>query len=218
MEIDPYITDIYAKIEAMENNDPNGHGYHNLQHAVNVMNMASEILKDLKADKRDVEDVKVAALLHDIGCLEGKENHEIRGYDLAKKYLDENQNLVHDKHRVLEAIKNHRDGFESDDIITLALIFSDKLDLKYTRVAPAGKKEPGMKELLHVLDITVEVVDKLKVKFVTDGSCNKKELETYYFIPKVFKSISKMADKLNKEYEVYFDENLWHLDYLKKIS
>ena len=38
-----------------------------------------------------MNEAKIAALLHDTGCIKGKENHAIRSYGFAKKNLVDNK-------------------------------------------------------------------------------------------------------------------------------
>ncbi len=208
---DEYILDIYKRIKEHEDNDISGYAYHDLTHAINVMELASTILKELNCTIEEIEGIKIAAILHDLGCLEGKENHEIRSYELAKKYLENKEIKL--KERILSAIKNHRVGFDSDDIMTVVLVLADKLDIKKSRVAPAGVNIKGNKEFLSIEDITIKKdKNNFIVNFIVNENCNKKELENYYFIPKVFKAINSFAKKNNLQSIIMYNDELWLLE------
>ena len=120
--------------------------------------------------------------------------------------------MLENEDLVLDAIKIHSDGFESDNIIALVLIISDKLDIKYTRVAKEGYNAKGMKELQYIKDILVDINDNnLEIQFICDDKINKKELEEFYFMAKVFKSIITFSVKMNLKPNVLFNNSKWQL-------
>src|SRR5690625_5962562 len=61
-------------------------------------------------------------LFRSTGAAEGKENHAYKSYEFARKYLERNNIKFSNIDLVLEAIKIHSDGFETNNIIALALI------------------------------------------------------------------------------------------------
>ncbi len=73
---------------------------------------------------------KIASILHDTGALQGKDGHAFRSYEFAKKYFEDNNINLKNQEQVLEAIKIHSDGFDTDNVIALCLILADKLDDK----------------------------------------------------------------------------------------
>ncbi len=120
--------------------------------------------------------------------------------------------MLENEDLVLDAIKIHSDGFESDNIIALVLIISDKLDIKYTRVAKEGYNAKGMKELQYIKDILVDINgNNLEIQFICDDKINKKELEEFYFMTKVFKSIITFSVKMNLNPKVLFNNSKWQL-------
>ena len=140
----------------------------------------------------------------------GKNNHSLRSYEFAKKYFEKNNIILKNKDLVLEAIKIHSDGFNSDNIIALALILSDKLDIKYTRVAKEGYKVKGMKELQYITNIFIEINNKnIEIKFICHEKINKNELEGFYFMEKVFKAIMAFSKKMNLNPRVLFNNEEW---------
>jgi HD superfamily phosphodiesterase len=130
---DEYIKNVYNKVTEYEN--LNGiWAKHDYVHVMNVANMVGTVLKQLKYDDNLIEEAMIACILHDIGCIEGKEDHEKRSYDMAKKYLEDRNIVLKNHYKVLQAILDHRDGFDTDNIITLSLIFADKIDIKKDRL------------------------------------------------------------------------------------
>lgn len=207
---DPYIIDLYKKIEIYEDLN-GGWAHHNYNHVMNVATLVEKVLSNLGYDKTFIDEAKVAALLHDIGCIEGKENHELKSYEMAKYYLETRRINLSNKDLVLDAIKMHRDCVDTDNLIALVLSFSDKLDIKHDRIAKAGLNIPGQKEMQYIKDIIVNIDNgELVVEFIADVKMNKQELENYYFMPKVFKAIENFAKVMNLNYTVTLNNHKWN--------
>ncbi|MGL5695257.1 MAG: HD domain-containing protein [Peptostreptococcaceae bacterium] len=206
---DEIIIETYSKIAEFEDLDK-GWAYHNIEHVMNVANLMEALLSKLNYNKNFIEEAKIAAILHDVGAIEGKEGHALRSYEFSKKYLIDRGIVLENKDLVLDAIKVHSDGFYSDNIIALTLILSDKLDIKYTRVAKEGYNAKGMKELQYIEDILIDIYNQeLIIRFICDERINKKDLEEFYFTMKVFNAISSFARKMNLNPKVFWNNEEW---------
>lgn len=62
--------------------------YHNYVHAKRVYKSTKEIAEHSQLNVADMEAILVAALLHDIGYIEGRENHEETSIKLATPFLE----------------------------------------------------------------------------------------------------------------------------------
>ena len=207
---DKEIIEIYNKISEYEDNRK-GWAHHDLAHVSNVAELVEKLLHNLNYDSDLIEEAKIAAILHDVGCLEGKEGHALRSYEYAKEYFKKKEMELKYKELVLEAIKIHSDGFDTNNIIALALILSDKLDIKYTRVAKEGYNIKGMKELQFIKDILIDIHNNiLEINFICDDKIKKKELEEFYFMAKVFKAIESFSIKMNLMPNVLFNYKKWN--------
>lgn len=205
------IRNIYNKIDRIENESQNAYAHHNFDHVNNVMNITEQILKSLNVNNTLIEEAKIAAVLHDTGAVDGKQGHAYRSYEFAKKFFYDNKINLKNEQLVLDAIKNHSDGFDTDNIIQLALILADKLDIKYTRVAKQGYNIEGMRQMQYINDISLSIEnDCLKIKFICDNKIDKNELEQYYFMKKVGSAISSFAKKFNLRKELYFNDRIWN--------
>lgn len=204
------IINLYQDIKQAEDKEK-GYAYHDYNHVINVSQLIEKILKALNYDENYIDDAMVAALLHDTGCLKGKQNHAHRSYIYAKKYIEENNIKLSNKELVLEAIKDHSNSFDTDNIMTLALILSDKLDVKYTRVGNIGKTLIGMRQFLNIEDVLVDIKkDTLIVNFKANKKLNLEEIEEYYFTNKIFKGIVAFSQKMNLNYNVMLNNELWN--------
>lgn len=202
---DNKIIDIYNKIEEYEI-ETKGMAFHNYNHIKNVTNIAINLLKKLNYDDNTIDEIKIACLLHDVGALEGKEGHANRSYEYSKKLFKDNNWHFMNKDKILDAIKNHSNGFDSDNILTLIIVLADKLDIKSSRITEEGMKVIGNRQYGHIMDILIDIVDKkLQINFITDNNLDKNEFNEYYFTKKVFKAIESFSNKLNLKYQVMID-------------
>jgi HD superfamily phosphohydrolase YqeK len=175
-----------------------GWAHHNLQHVDNVSYLVEKILTDLNYDMEFIEEAKIASLLHDTGCIDGKEAHAKKSYEYAKDYFKRKNIHLNNKELILEAIKIHSNGFDSDIIIALVLMLSDKLDINYTRIAKEGYNIPGMRQLQYIDNIIVKINNNnLNINFLCNDKININELEDFYFIKKVFRAIISFSNKMN---------------------
>ena len=206
------ILTIYQQIEDKEIRDEDW-AFHNLDHVNNVTNIAEKILRDLKFGEHDIYKVKIACFLHDVGELAGKAGHAQRSYIYAQDYFKKQNWEFEGKAEVLDAIKNHSEGFDSTSIITLSVILADKLDVKKSRIPESGRKIIGNRQFAHIEDILLNIENNvLNVNFITDGDIDHKEVSDYYFTHKIFKSIQTFAEKLNLNHAIFIDYKTWTLD------
>lgn len=207
---DMEIREIYNAINKRENDNVDAWCHHDFNHVNNVKDLVVEIMTKFKFEEDFIEEAKIAAILHDVGAVQGKQNHAERSYEFAKDYFVRNEiNLPHSD-LVLEAIKNHSYGFDSDNIIQTSLILADKLDIKYTRPTRSGLEVEGNRQFKNINDIIIDIKqDTLEVFFITNEELNKTELEDYYFMDKVGYAIKSFASKFTLKYKIYLNDNEW---------
>lgn len=108
---------------------------HSFAHVTLVAENAARILTALGADERDVETVRVAGFLHDIGNIVNRIDHAQSGAIMAFRLLD---NLGADPEQIatiITAIGNHDESTAYPvNAVAAALILADKTDVRCTRV------------------------------------------------------------------------------------
>lgn len=212
---DEEILDIYNRINEYEIGEGE-RAHHDFNHVINVSKTVKQILEALNYEEDFIDEAQVAAVLHDTGCVKGKEEHEIRSFEYAKEYLKRKNMKLKNTEMILEAIKNHRNGFDTDNIVTLALIFGDKLDIKKTRITPEGCKVIGNRQFQYINDINLKIDNEsLNVYFICDNQIDLKELEEYYFTSKVFKAIESFSDRMKLKPDVFINNEKWTAFYKK---
>ena len=208
---DKRIREIYKGIDEKEEANIDAWGHHNFDHVSNVKDIVEEILRKLKFDNEFIYEAKIAAIMHDVGAIQGKPGHAERSYIYTNNYFNENNIQLKHKDLVLDAIRNHSDGFDSNNMIQLALILADKLDIKKTRPTKRGLEVPGNRQYGNIERIDTDIENNtLKINFISNDKLDKKELEDFYFMKKVGSAIKSFSQKLNLEYEVYLNGKEWN--------
>lgn len=127
-----YITEADASLRTL------GYTEHSFAHVTAVAEKAAYILKTLGFGERDVELVRIAGYLHDIGNLVNRIEHSQSGALMAFRILDNLGFPAKEIATVTTAIGNHDEGTGVPvNPIAAALILADKSDVRRTRVRNA---------------------------------------------------------------------------------
>lgn len=128
-EINTYIRKADESLKAL------GYTEHSFAHVTKVSNDAQYILKELGYSEHDIELVKIAAHLHDIGNIVNRAEHSQSGAIMAFRILDRLGMPAEDIATVITAIGNHDEGTGVPvDHVSAALILADKSDVRRSRV------------------------------------------------------------------------------------
>jgi len=112
-----------------------GYTEHSFAHVTKVSETAAYILYALGYSERDIELVKIAAYLHDIGNLVNRADHSQSGAIMAFRILDNMDMPADELSQIVSAIGNHDEGTGvAVNPISAALILADKSDVRRTRV------------------------------------------------------------------------------------
>ena len=108
---------------------------HNFAHVGIVAENASYIMETLGYSEREVELVKIAAYLHDIGNLVNRVDHSQSGAVMAFRILDNLHMPAEEICDIVAAIGNHDEGTGRPiSPRAAALILADKSDVRRSRV------------------------------------------------------------------------------------
>ena len=143
---DPKILEIYEKIEKKQEKEKET-CHHGWSHVSRVIERTEHYMRLAGADEVLVDEAKVAALLHDTGLLIAEKNHAEHSYEFAKDYLKKKKIELRDRKEVLNAIRVHSNGFDSDSLMALSLILADKLDHGPMRLTDVGRETPGIRQI-----------------------------------------------------------------------
>lgn len=108
---------------------------HSFAHVTKVAETAGNILFSLGFPEKDIELVKMAGYLHDIGNLVNRIEHSQSGAVMAFRILDNLGLPAEDIATIVTAIGNHDEGTGVPvNPIAAALILADKSDVRRSRV------------------------------------------------------------------------------------
>lgn len=113
---------------------------HSFAHVTKVAETAGYILQTLERPAHEVELVKIAGFLHDIGNLVNRVDHSQSGAVMAFQLLRTMDITPEDLATVVTAIGNHDEGTGVPvDDLSAALIIADKSDVRRSRVRNQDK-------------------------------------------------------------------------------
>ena len=108
---------------------------HSQAHCVQVAHQAGKILERFGYSEHEVELVKIAGYMHDIGNAINRTHHAEYGALLANDLLKDTDMSLEDRITVIAAIGNHDESTGSpEDVVSAALIIADKTDVRRSRV------------------------------------------------------------------------------------
>lgn len=112
-----------------------GYTEHSFAHVERVAHTASMILTELEYPERQIELVKIAGIMHDIGNVINRVDHAQSGAVMAFRLLDNLSMPAEEICTIVSAIGNHDESTAFPvDPVSAALIIADKTDVRRTRV------------------------------------------------------------------------------------
>lgn len=199
-----FYKDTYSTIAELKKDFSVNHSFLHVNHVVAQAKKLANLF-DLDNNQRRL--LYVACVLHDIGYLEGREEHAKNGAICARKFLTENNFDPKDIDIICSAIANHGGKRESDldDTLSMCLCIADKLDFCKTRY---NRHIPG-----HEVNQTFLGIERNTLKFcnnvlVLEVFVNKKFSREYflndYFGKKLNTFLGLVAAKFRTTYEIKF--------------
>lgn len=135
-KINALIKEAYNSLRAI------GYTEHGFAHVGLVAERASYVLRELGYPERDIELVKIASHMHDIGNIVNRKDHAQSGALIAFKLLDDLGMNEGELAKVVTAIGNHDEGTGGAvNPIASALILGDKTDVRRTRVSETNREK-----------------------------------------------------------------------------
>lgn len=135
-DIKTYIRHADASLQAL------GYTEHGFAHVTSVAETAAYILQTTGYSAREVELVKIAGYMHDIGNLVNRVGHSQSGATMTMRILDKLGMPADEIASVVTAIGNHDEGTgEPVSELAAALILADKSDVRRSRVRAVLRPE-----------------------------------------------------------------------------
>lgn len=156
-DIKAYITKADESLTAL------GYTEHSFAHVTKVAVVAAEILEKLGHSEHEIELVKIAGYLHDIGNIVNRVDHAQSGAVMAFRLLDRMEMPPEDIATVVTAIGNHDEATAFPvNSVAAALIIADKTDVRRSRVRNRSVTQFDIHDRVNysVTDSKVHITDK----------------------------------------------------------
>jgi metal-dependent HD superfamily phosphatase/phosphodiesterase len=156
---------------------------HSEIHASLVAERAAEILGSLGYKKKQIELVKVAAYMHDIGNAINRSRHAEYGAILANDLLKQKNIDIQERLTIVSAIAHHDESTGgATDVISAALIIADKTDVRRNRVRQKPKASFDVHDRVnYAVTRTDLVIDKEKKQITLNLEIDEKICTMYEY-------------------------------------
>lgn len=152
-----------------------GYTEHSFAHVTKVAEAAAEILHTLGHSEHEIELVKIAGFLHDIGNIVNRIDHAQSGAVMAFRLLDRMNMPPEDIATVVTAIGNHDESTAFPvNSVAAALIIADKTDVRRSRVRNRSVAQ------FDIHDRVNYSVTASQVKIAQDSICLELTIEQEY--------------------------------------
>ena len=152
-----------------------GYTEHSFAHVTKVAEAAAEILHTLGHSEHEIELVKIAGYLHDIGNIVNRIDHAQSGAVMAFRLLDRMNMPPEDIATVVTAIGNHDESTAFPvNSVAAALIIADKTDVRRSRVRNRSVAH------FDILDRVIYSVTHSDVYITKENICLELTIEQEY--------------------------------------
>ena len=152
-----------------------GYTEHSFAHVTKVAESAAEILHTLGHSDHEIELVKIAGYLHDIGNIVNRIDHAQSGAVMAFRLLDRMNMPPEDIATIVTAIGNHDESTAFPvNALAVALIIADKTDVRRSRVR---NRSVAQFDIHDRVNYSVTASD---VKIAQDSICLELTIEQEY--------------------------------------
>lgn len=222
---DDIILEKYRSIDKI-NPYPFSHG---MKHIVNVVALVDKIAPIFSLTDREIEILKTCEILHDLGQVDGRENHGLKASLFARDYLPKLNYFNFDELDIIySAIETHD---EKNDYTKLKTKFSwfvnfiDKMDFTKNRLEDDYLSKFGYIEYAYIEDICFLRNDNVFIIKITTINnplaISEEKLFSRSFFNKVVNTSLKFTNHFNLKLEIYLNStklDITKLDTSKIIS
>ncbi len=188
----------YSKIDEI-NPYPFNHG---LKHVKNVCKIMNELCDTLKIDDEKRESLLIASALHDIGQVDGREEHGKKAKEFLIKNFEIDLNNSPYYSDILLAIENHDEPCDiNNSPFTLLVQFCDKMDFSKERLVD-NYRDRFRYHCYENIDRVEFIYDEeyFGINIITSNIDNFSELFLKENFPKkVINAVEVLAEKLNRK-------------------
>lgn len=199
-----YFKETYSKIEELKKDFPVNHGF---IHINNVIENAKRLSVTFKLTEKETDLLLIACALHDIGYLNGRDDHAYNGSLIAKEVLEKWDFNENDIKIISTAIGNHggKDISNYSDIISICLIIADKIDFISTRYDSSRLKEAHSKTFPTIKETYLDYLnDELTLNVIVTNEFPINSFKESSYYNKLTTFLTLLSERLNAKYKIEF--------------
>ena len=190
-----------------------GYTDHSQAHCVQVARQAGKILERFGYSDHEIELVKIAGYMHDIGNAINRTHHAEYGALLANSLLKEMDMPLDDRITIISAIGNHDESTGSpEDVISAALIIADKTDVRRSRVREKERAAFDIHDRVNYAVETAELlIDKEQQEFVLSMTIDTQissVLEYFEIFMERMLLCRRAAQFFHMQFKIYINHSL----------
>ena len=200
-----FYKDTYLKIAELKKDFAVNHSFLHINH---VINNAKKLAKTFSLNKQQRRLLYIACALHDVGYLEGREEHAQNGSKIAQEFLLKNKFNEKDTKIICDAIANH--GGKSQDAlidpVSMCLAIADKLDFTRTRYKRSLLKKEKADIFCSIVSNDLSICENTIV--MTINVLNKFSIEGYeneYFGIKLKNFLNLLSNYLHCKLKIQYN-------------
>lgn len=194
----------YSRIAEIKKDYPVDHAFLHIRH---VVTYAKKLAKIFKLNNHQRKLLYIACTLHDIGYLDGRENHAKSGSERAKVYLTGlNKFSLNDIELISSAIVNHggKELSAFSEPVSMCLAIADKLDFAGSRYKNTNPKYDFSNYKKIVKNEFVLKDNKIQLTIFVKNGFNIEEFNTSHFGIKLKKFLDLLSLSLGVPNEIEF--------------
>lgn len=197
----------YSRIAEIKKDYPVDHAFLHIRH---VVTYAKKLAKIFKLSNHQRKLLYIACALHDIGYLDGRENHAKSGSERAEIYLTKLNKLPKkDIEVIVSAIANHggKEVLDFSEPVSMCLAIADKLDFVGSRYKNTNPKYDCSNYKKIVKNEFVLKDNKIQLTIFIKNGFNIEEFNTSHFGIKLKKFLDLLSLYLGIPNEIEFKIN-----------
>jgi len=197
-----FYKDTYTKIEDLKKDFYVNHGFLHIDH---VLKNAKRVANEFNLTRKEKQLLYMACCLHDVGYLDGRDDHALNGSIIARNFLEQNKVKLSDIDIICNAIANHG-GKRSDDFlepVSKCLCIADKLDFVRSRYDKSLAPREIANLFLSVKDTRFLIEnDKYIIEIYAERNFSESAFLDDYFGKKLVAFLKLLSETFYKDYDL----------------
>lgn len=198
-----YYINTYSKIEEIKKDFPVNHGFVHINH---VINYAKQLSRLYGLNNHEKKLLYIACSLHDIGYVNGREDHAKSGSIMAREYLGKSNLTLKDIDIICNAIANHGGKKKEDFLepVSRCLAIADKMDFTRSRY-DINNTQYNITTFKNIIKTELSINNNCYIlNILVTPQFSEAEFNNDYFGKKLNNFLHLLSSTFNMEYKINF--------------